>query len=106
MSTDESIDPRMVEAAQQQIRALVDEIAALSRRLVLNALRDGGEQLTSMGARSWVRAALLLLHERWGVLTVLLVALGRAIRQLKGLWTAGARPGRGFAGRVGAPLAR
>ena len=57
-------------------------IAALSRRLVLNALRDGGEQLTSMGARSWVRAALLLLHERWGVLTVLLVALGRAISEV------------------------
>ncbi len=32
MSTDESIDPRMVEQAQQQIRALVDEIAGLSRR--------------------------------------------------------------------------
>ena len=32
MSTEESVDPRLVEQAQQQIRGLVDEIVALSRR--------------------------------------------------------------------------
>jgi ABC-type tungstate transport system substrate-binding protein len=61
---------------------VVPLIAALSRRLVLNALRDGGEQLTSMGAGAAMRALLLLVHERWGVLTVLLVALGRAISEV------------------------
>ena len=61
---------------------VVPLIAALSRRLVLNALRDGGEQLASMGTGAGMRAALLLLHERWGVLTVLLVALGRAISEV------------------------
>ena len=61
---------------------VVPLIAALSRRLVLNALRDGGEQLASMGAGAGMRALLLILHERWGVLTVLLVALGRAISEV------------------------
>jgi ABC-type tungstate transport system substrate-binding protein len=57
-------------------------IAALSRRLVLNALAEGGEQLRSMGAGPIASAALLLLHERFGVLTVLLTAFGRAIAEV------------------------
>jgi ABC-type tungstate transport system substrate-binding protein len=61
---------------------VVPLIAALSRRLVLNALRDGGDQLRSMGASPLQSAWLMLLHERFGVLTVLLTAFGRAVAEV------------------------
>jgi tungstate transport system permease protein len=61
---------------------VVPLIAALSRRLVLNALRDGGDQLRSMGAGPLQSALLMLLHERFGVLTVALTALGRAVAEV------------------------
>ena len=57
-------------------------VAALSRRLVLDALADGGEQLRALGAGPAARGALLLLHQRHGVLTVLLTAFGRAISEV------------------------
>ena len=57
-------------------------IAALTRQLVGDALRDGGDQLRSMGAGPLTCALLLLLHERWAVLTVLLTAFGRAIAEV------------------------
>ena len=57
-------------------------VAALSRQLVTDGLRDGGEQLRSMGARPLVAALLLLLHERWSVLTILLTAFGRAVSEV------------------------
>jgi tungstate transport system permease protein/tungstate transport system ATP-binding protein len=57
-------------------------IAALARRLVQDALADGGDQLRSLGAGSAVSAALLLVHERFGVLTVMLTAFGRAIAEV------------------------
>ena len=61
---------------------VVPLIAALSRRLVQDALADGGDQLRSMGARPVTSALLLLLHERFGVLTVMLTAFGRAIAEV------------------------
>lgn len=61
---------------------VVPLIAALTRRLVLTALREGGDQLHSLGASPLTRAALLLVHERVGVLTVLLTAFGRAISEV------------------------
>ena len=61
---------------------VVPLIAALSRRLVLQALQDGGDQLRSLGAGHAACAALLLLHERRGVLTVLLTAFGRAVSEV------------------------
>jgi len=61
---------------------VVPLIAALSRRLVLNALRDGGDQLRSMGASPLQTALLLLLHERFGMLTVALTAFGRAVAEV------------------------
>jgi tungstate transport system permease protein len=61
---------------------VVPLIAALARRLVLNGLRDGGDQLSSMGAGPLTSAALLLVHERWGVLTILLTAFGRAVAEV------------------------
>jgi tungstate transport system permease protein len=57
-------------------------IAALARQVVADALREGGEQLRSMGAGPLVRAALLLWHERWAVATLMLVAFGRAIAEV------------------------
>ena len=61
---------------------VVPLIAALSRRLVFDALADGGEQLRALGAGPAARGALLLLHQRHGVLTVLLTAFGRAISEV------------------------
>ncbi len=57
-------------------------IAALSRRLVLAALADGGNQLQSLGARPLTAALLMLVHDRMGVATVLLTAFARAIAEV------------------------
>ena len=57
-------------------------VAALSRQLVADALREAREPLRSMGARPFTAALLMLLHERWAVLTVLLTAFGRAIAEV------------------------
>ena len=61
---------------------VVPLIAALSRRLVLEALSDGGDQLQSLGAGRWTLALLMLLHQRQGLLTVLLTAFGRAVAEV------------------------
>ncbi len=61
---------------------VVPLVAALARRLVLLALADGGDQLRSLGAGPFTTSLLLLLHERFGVLTVLLTAFGRAIAEV------------------------
>jgi ABC-type tungstate transport system substrate-binding protein len=61
---------------------VVPLIAALSRRLVLGALADGGDQLRSLGAGPFTSAMLLLVHERFGVFTVLLTAFGRAVAEV------------------------
>ena len=61
---------------------VVPLVAALARRMVLLALAEGGDQLRSLGAGRFTTALLLLLHERFGVLTVLLTAFGRAIAEV------------------------
>jgi ABC-type tungstate transport system substrate-binding protein len=61
---------------------VVPLIAALTRRLVLDALLEGGDQLRSLGASSLQAGALMLLHERFAVLTILLTAFGRAIAEV------------------------
>ncbi len=61
---------------------VVPLVAALSRRLVLDALQDGGDQLRSMGASPLQAGAVLLLHERFAVLTIGLTAFGRAIAEV------------------------
>jgi ABC-type tungstate transport system substrate-binding protein len=61
---------------------VVPLVAALGRRLLLSALAEGGDQLRSLGAGATAMALLLLLHERYGVLTVLLTAFGRAIAEV------------------------
>jgi ABC-type tungstate transport system substrate-binding protein len=57
-------------------------ITALTRRLVEDALADGGDQLRSLGAGPFTAAALMLLHERRAVLTIALTAFGRAISEV------------------------
>jgi ABC-type tungstate transport system substrate-binding protein len=57
-------------------------IAALTRRLVLDALREGGDQLRALGAAPMTAALLMLVHARLGVATVLLTAFGRAIAEV------------------------
>ncbi|MCE2659574.1 MAG: ABC transporter permease [Rubrivivax sp.] len=68
---------------------VVPLVAALARRLVLGALRDGGDQLASLGASPLMRALLLLLHERLAVLTLLLTAFGRAIAEVGAVMVVG-----------------
>jgi ABC-type tungstate transport system substrate-binding protein len=57
-------------------------VAALSRQAVADGLAEGGEQLRSLGAGPLARAALMLVHVRWAVVTLLLVAFGRAIAEV------------------------
>jgi len=57
-------------------------VAALTRQLLIGALAEGGDTLKSMGAGPMLSAGLLMLHERWALLTVLLTAFGRAISEV------------------------
>ncbi len=57
-------------------------VAALTRQLVGDSLRDGGDQLRSMGAGPLTCALLMLVNDRWAVLTVLIAAFGRAIAEV------------------------
>ena len=57
-------------------------VAALSHRLVLDAMSEGGDQLRSLGAGPLLAAVLMLVHERLAVLTLLLTAFGRAISEV------------------------
>ena len=61
---------------------VVPLVAALSRRLLLSALAEGGDQLRSLGAGGFTTAVVLLVHERLAVLTLLLTAFGRAIAEV------------------------
>lgn len=64
-------------------------IAALTRQLVGDSLRDGGDQLLSMGARPITCALLMLVHDRWAVLTILIAAFGRAIAEVGAVMVVG-----------------
>jgi tungstate transport system permease protein len=68
---------------------VVPLIAALARRLVLDGLAESGDQLRSMGAGPLASALLLLVHARFGVLTVLLTAFGRAIAEVGAVMVVG-----------------
>jgi ABC-type tungstate transport system substrate-binding protein len=57
-------------------------VAALTRRLLLSALAEGGDQLRSLGAGGFTTALVLLVHDRLAVLTLLLTAFGRAIAEV------------------------
>ena len=72
--------PRAMVVAQTLL--VLPVVAALTRQLVADAWRGNGEQLRSMGAGTLASAALLLLHERLALVTVLLTAFGRAISEV------------------------
>ena len=57
-------------------------VAALSRQLVGDSLRDGGDQLRSMCAGPLRCELLMLVHDRWELVTVMLTAFGRAIAEV------------------------
>jgi len=57
-------------------------VAALARQVVADGLAEGGEQLHALGAGPVLRAALMLVHARWAVVTLLLVAFGRAVSEV------------------------
>jgi tungstate transport system permease protein len=61
---------------------LLPIVAALARQVVADALREGGDQLRSMGAGRLLAALLMLVHERLAVATLLLTAFGRAISEV------------------------
>jgi ABC-type tungstate transport system substrate-binding protein len=61
---------------------VVPLVAALARQVVADSLRDGGDPLRSLGAGPLLTALLMLLHERWAVVTILLTAFGRAIAEV------------------------
>ncbi len=61
---------------------VVPLIAALTRRLVQDALHEGGDQMISLGAGPMLSGLLMLLHERHGVLVILLTAFGRAVSEV------------------------
>ena len=64
-------------------------IAALAHRVVADALREGGDQLRSLGAGRIGAALLLLVHERWAVATLLLAAFGRAVSEVGAVMVVG-----------------
>ena len=72
--------PNAMIAAQALL--VIPLFAALSRRLLLDGLREGGDQLRSMGAGRLQSALLMLAHERFGMLTILLTAFGRAVSEV------------------------
>jgi tungstate transport system permease protein len=79
--------PAAMVVAQSML--VVPLIAALTRRLVLDGLSEGGDQLRSMGAGPFTSALLVLVHSRAGVLTVLLTAFGRAVAEVGAVMVVG-----------------
>jgi tungstate transport system permease protein len=57
-------------------------VAALSRQVIEDAMRENGEQLRSLGARRLECALILAWDERLALLTLALVAFGRAISEV------------------------
>jgi ABC-type tungstate transport system substrate-binding protein len=68
---------------------VVPLVAALTRRLLIPALAEGGEPLRSLGAGRALTALLLLAHERLGVLTLLIAAFGRAVSEVGAVMVVG-----------------
>ena len=79
--------PAAMVAAQSLL--VVPLIAALARRLVLDGLAEGGDQLRSLGAGPLLSALLMLVHLRFGVVTVLLTAFGRAVAEVGAVMVVG-----------------
>jgi tungstate transport system permease protein len=57
-------------------------VAALARQIIDDALRDHGEQLRSLGAGPLASALVIAWDERMALLTLALVAFGRAVSEV------------------------
>ncbi|RYY84332.1 MAG: ABC transporter permease subunit [Comamonadaceae bacterium] len=64
-------------------------VTALTRQTIEDADRAHGEQLKSLGARSLVRALLLVADERYALVTVLIAAFGRAVSEVGAVMVVG-----------------
>jgi tungstate transport system permease protein len=65
-----------------QTLLVIPIVAAWVRQSLEDAERGHGEQLCAMGARGGMRAALLLLDERFVLLSIMIAAFGRAIAEV------------------------
>lgn len=65
-----------------QVILVLPVVTALTRQLIEDADRHHGEQLQSMGAGAGMRALLLAWDDRYALLTVLVLAFGRAISEV------------------------
>ncbi len=65
-----------------QVVLVIPVAAALARQVVEDVDAASGEQLRSLGARAWMRAALIGWDERYALLTVVIACFGRAISEV------------------------
>jgi len=72
-----------------QAMLVLPVVTALTRQCVEDAERNHGEQLQSLGAKSWLRSVLLAWDERYTLLTVLIAAFGRAISEVGAVMVVG-----------------
>ncbi len=68
---------------------VVPLFAARSRRLRIDGLQEGGDQLRSLGASPLQSALLMLVHERFGLLTIVLTGFGRAVSEVGAVMVVG-----------------
>ena len=64
-------------------------VAALVRQTIEDADRSHGEQFESLGAGRFLRSLILLIDERYALLTVLIAAFGRAISEVGAVMVVG-----------------
>ena len=64
-------------------------VAALVRQTIEDADRSHGEQFESLGAGRFMRSLILLVDERYALLTVLIAAFGRAISEVGAVMVVG-----------------
>jgi len=79
--------PKAMVVAQSLL--VIPLFAALSRRLLLDGLSEGGDQLRSLGAGRLQSALLMLVHERLGMITIVLTAFGRAVSEVGAVMVVG-----------------
>jgi len=79
--------PKAMVLAQSLL--VIPLFAALSRRLLLDGLSEGGDQLRSLGAGRLQSALLMLVHERLGMITIVLTAFGRAVSEVGAVMVVG-----------------
>jgi tungstate transport system permease protein len=65
-----------------QVLLVLPVATALTRQVVEDAESQLGEQLRSLGARTGLRALLLLWDERYALLTMVMAAFGRAVSEV------------------------